>query len=144
MSKCWWGAELRPKRYVVMDEALAESEWEQELYRLSVADDVELVFASTDQARAALRSWQDDGVRTVLLTRDVATMAALAAGGGLDGVEINLGGIHHGPGRREVRPYLFLGDDDRDAVRALAEAGAQVSGRDLPGAPRVGVDQLLA
>ena len=34
-----WGRELRPGRYVVVDDALAESEWEQELYRLSVAEE---------------------------------------------------------------------------------------------------------
>ena len=139
-----WGRELRPDRYVVVDDALAESEWEQELYRLSVADEHDVVFATLAAALAAFPAWQADGGRTVVLTRDVTTMADLAEGGALDGAEVNLGGIHHRPGRREVRPYLFLDDEDRDAVRRLVDAGARVTGRDLPAATRVGLDQLLA
>jgi PTS system mannose-specific IIB component/fructoselysine and glucoselysine-specific PTS system IIB component len=139
-----WGRELRPDRFVVVDSALADSEWEQELYRLSVADEQAVIFATPASAAAELEGWKEDGVRTVLLTRDVETMAELAESGALDGVEVNLGGIHHRPGRREVRPYLFLGDEDRAAVRKLTEAGARVSGRDLPAAVRVGLDQLLA
>ena len=139
-----WGRELRPDRYVVVDDALAESEWEQELYSLSVADEHDVVFASLADARASLLAWQTDGPRAVLLTRDVTTMADLAEGASVEGVEVNLGGIHHRPGRREVRPYLFLDDDDRAAVRRLVDAGARVTGRDLPAATRVGLDQLLA
>ncbi|MBT8336884.1 MAG: PTS sugar transporter subunit IIB [Gemmatimonadetes bacterium] len=139
-----WGRELRADRYVVVDDALADSEWEQELYRLSVADEHDVVFATLAAARAALPTWQVDGGRTVVLTRDVTTMADLAEGVATDGAEVNLGGIHHRPGRREVRPYLFLDDEDRDAVRRLVDAGTRVTGRDLPAATRVGLDQLLA
>ena len=138
-----WGSELRPGRYVVVDDALAESEWEQDLYRLSVPAEIEVLFVAVEPARESLAGWRSDDVRTVLLTRDVAAMARLGEGGTLREVEVNLGGIHHRAGRREVRPYLFLDDDDRAAVRALVEAGAEVSGRDLPATPRVGRDQLL-
>ena len=139
-----WGRELRPERYVVVDDALADSEWEQELYRLSVAEEHEVVFVSREAAGDALAGWQADDRRTVLLTRDVETMADLASGGALAGAEVNLGGIHHRSGRREVRPYLFLDDADREALQRLADAGARVSGRDLPATVRVGLDQLLA
>jgi PTS system mannose-specific IIB component/fructoselysine and glucoselysine-specific PTS system IIB component len=138
-----WGSELRPARYLVVDDALAASEWEQDLYRLAVPDEVDVSFLGVEEGRAALPQWLTDPVRSVLLTRDVASMAALAKGGALEGVEVNLGGIHHRPGRTEVRSYLFLDDVDRAGVRALVDAGVEVAGRDLPGAQRVTVDQLL-
>lgn len=138
-----WGGELHPARYVVVDDELATSEWEQDLYRLSVPDEVAVVFASVTEAREAVAGWRSDAVRTVVLTRDVQAMAALAADGALEGMEVNLGGLHHRAGRDEVRPYLFLDDADREAVQALVDADAVVSGRDLPGAPRVPVDQIL-
>lgn len=138
-----WGGELHPRRYIVVDDALADSEWEQDLYRLAVPDDTEVLFLGVASARTALSGWADDGLRTVLLTRDVATMAALGRDGGLAGVEINLGGIHHRPGRTEVRPYLFVGDDEREGVRSLVDHGAEVTGRDLPGGLRVDTEQIL-
>ena len=138
-----WGVDLRPARYLVVDDDLSTSDWEQDLYRLSVPDDVQVVFADRVTGAAQLASWQDDGIRSVLLTRDPSTMASLAEGGEFDGVEVNLGGIHHEPGRREVASYLFLDDRDRDAIRRMADAGAVVSGQDLPGAHRVDLSRLL-
>jgi PTS system mannose-specific IIB component/fructoselysine and glucoselysine-specific PTS system IIB component len=138
-----WGVDLRPGRYIVVDDDLSASEWEQELYRLSVPDDVEVVFADAATARSELSNWQSDPIRSVLLARDPTTMASLADGGSFVGVQINLGGIHHQPGRREVASYLFLDERDRKAVRRMADAGATVTGQDLPGAHRVDLAHLL-
>ena len=138
-----WGGDLRPGRYIVVDDDLSASEWEQDLYRLSVPDDVEVVFSDIGTARSKLSTWQTDAIRSVLLARDPTTMALLADGGSFADVHINLGGIHHQPGRREVASYLFLDDRDREAVRRMAEAGATVTGQDLPGAHRVDLAHLL-
>ena len=66
-----WGGHLRPGRYVVVDTVLAESEWEQDLYRLGVPDDIQLMFVTPEAARRELESWEESKVRTVLLTRDI-------------------------------------------------------------------------
>ncbi len=138
-----WGVDLRPGRYLVVDDELAGSEWEQELYRLSVPEGVEVVFADRDTGVSELARWRDEVVRSVLLTRDTSMMAALADDGRLEGVEVNLGGIHHQPGRREVASYLFLDDRDREAIQRMADAGVVVTGQDLPGAGRVDLSRLL-
>lgn len=138
-----WGSQLRPRRYLVVDDELADSAWEQELYRLGLADGSVAEFVSVAEARERLRRWQEEDVRSVLLTRDVATMLALARGGCLAGEKVNLGGIHHAPGRQAVRPYLYLDDADRERVRALSEEGAEVSARDLPGSLKVDFEDLV-
>lgn len=138
-----WGRRLRTERYVVVDDALASSDWEQELYRLTLEDDAEILFLTVDQARGALSRLQEEPARTLLLTRDVQHMARLAGGGLLEGNEVNLGGLHHRPGRAEVRSYLHLDDADRDALRALAAEGVTVTGRDLPETSRVPLEALL-
>lgn len=138
-----WGSRLNPSRYIVVDDALAGSEWEQELYRLSLDDRAEARFASVDEALAALPAWQEDPTRTVLLTRDVETMLRLAEGGGLEGQEVNLGGLHHASGRVAVRSYLHLDDGDRERLRRLDALGVRVSGRDLPDSLKVGLEALV-
>lgn len=138
-----WGRQLRSQRYLVVDDDLAESEWEQELYSLSVGDGLEVVFATVNDARAHLAEWMEEEVRSVLLTRDPVQMARLAEGGLMEGAEVNVGGLHHRPGRHQVRPYIHLDAEDRDALRRLASEGATVSGRDLPDAVRVSLDQML-
>lgn len=138
-----WGRRLRPGRYVVVDEELAAAEWEQDLYRLSVDGKAEILFMTVDQARAALPWLREDSVPTVLLTRDVSHMHRLASGGTLAGEEVNLGGIHHRPGRVAVRPYLHLDEEERRALRAIADEGARVTARDLPETSRVPLEELI-
>ena len=137
-----WGHQLRPDRYAVVDDDLAGSDWEQDLYRLG-AGTAQVVFATAEDARDRLSEWRDDPQRTILLTRDVATMWRLGAGGMLSGERVNLGGIHHGPGRRELLTYLHLTPEDVDHLVNLAAEGVEVSARDLPDAHRVPLETLM-
>jgi mannose/fructose/N-acetylgalactosamine-specific phosphotransferase system component IIB len=138
-----WGSQLQPDRYLVVDDALATTEWEQDLYRLAVGNGTAVSFHSVDDARARLAEWNSSEERSVLLTRDVETMLRLARGRLLDGKTVNLGGIHYGAGRSRVRSYLYLDDADRGRVRALDEEGVEVAGRDLPGSLKVSLHDLL-
>ncbi len=138
-----WGTELRAERYLVVDDELAGSAWEQELYRLG-AGEAEAVFTTVEEARNRLPEWREAPAHAILLTRDVRTMLRLARGGLLRGCKVNLGGRHHGPGRDEVLSYLHLSADDRDALIALeVEEGVDVSARDLPDAHKVPLRSLL-
>lgn len=139
-----WGNALHPHRIVVVDDGLADSVWEQELYTMGLSPDLSTEFLGVDAARARLRDWRASGEVVILLTRDVATMRQLAQTGALAGEEVNIGGLHHAPGRREVLPYVYLSEAEAEHLRALARDGAHISARDLPGARRVPLEQLLA
>ena len=54
-----WGSQLRPDRYLVVDDELADSAWEQDLYRLG-ADSVAVEFVGVAEARQALDTWRAD------------------------------------------------------------------------------------
>ena len=71
------------------------------------------------------------------------TVLRLARGGTLAGEKVNLGGIHHAPGRTQVRSYLYLDDADRTRLRELEREGVAVFARDLPDSLRVDLDTLL-
>lgn len=137
-----WGSHLRPDRYVVVDDELAGSDWEQELYRLG-ADGVDVLFSTVDEARSALSEWREDARRSILLVRDVTTLGRLASGDVLRGFSVNLGGMHHGPGRRETLTYLHLSEEDRAVLAALDQGGVEVTAQDLPDATRVSSKTLL-
>ncbi|MEX2467190.1 MAG: PTS sugar transporter subunit IIB [Gemmatimonadota bacterium] len=137
-----WGHELRPDRYLVVDDGLAESAWEQELYRLG-ADGAEVDFLPSSVAVGKLASYQGAAPRTIVLTRDVATMRELAEGGEMRGRTVNFGGIHHGPEREKVLNYLHLAPAEVDDIRRILRAGVRVQARDLPDAPRVDLAEEL-
>lgn len=138
-----WGGPLHVDRIVVVDDEIAASPWEQELYCLGVPPEIEASFLGVEDARRRLPSLREDPHRTVVLVRDLATAERMAEGDLLRGEEVNLGGIHHAAGRERVLPYLFLSSAERRELRSLAERGVRVSARDLPGSRRVPVDELL-
>lgn len=131
-----WGNHLHPERYVVVDDDLATSDWEQELYRIG-AGSSEVLFCSVAVARGRLVEWRDAPLRSILLARDVATVRRLADGGLLRGASLNLGGLHHGPGRRELLTYLHLSDEEERILASLEGEGVEVWAQDLPDAPKV-------
>lgn len=137
-----WGSQLRPDRYVVVDDDLAGSAWEQELYRLG-AGDADVLFRTVDAARGEIAEWREAPARSILLTRDVDSMRRLGAGGLLRGERINLGGQHHGPGRAQILTYLHLSEEDLSHLMGLAEDGAEVSAQDLPDASKVPLKSLI-
>jgi mannose/fructose/N-acetylgalactosamine-specific phosphotransferase system component IIB len=138
-----WGSQLHAGRIVVVDDELAMSPWEQELYELGLPPETQSQFTTVAAAREALPQWQKDRERLIVLTRDVTTMLRLAQDGLLRDADINIGGIHHAPGRRRVLPYIYLSAGEESALRQLAENVAHVSARDLPSARSVNLDHLL-
>lgn len=138
-----WGMRLRPDRYVVVDEELAESPWEQELYLLGLPEEVEAVFTGVGEARGRLPDWRADPRPSILLTRGIPAMRELARGGGMDEARVNLGGLHHAPGRERVLPYLHLGPEDLRLLEELAAEGVEVSAQDLPTSARIPLGDLL-
>ena len=138
-----WGARLHPDRLVVVDDELARSRWEQELYVMGVPERMEAEFRTVEAAVDRLPGWQAGEERVVLLTRDIRTMRALAESGLLRGERVNIGGVHHAPGRTRVLGYVFLSDEEREELMELSGRGAEVEARDVPGARGVGLDELV-
>jgi mannose/fructose/N-acetylgalactosamine-specific phosphotransferase system component IIB len=136
-----WGRPLSVEFIALVDGEVAASHWEQELYRMGVPSGMELVFADVNQAVRQLPAWEADARHGMLLTADIATMAALQqAVPSID--RINIGGIHHRPGRTERLPYLYLSDDELRALRAMEAGGAQITAQDVPTARAVALRSL--
>jgi PTS system mannose-specific IIB component/fructoselysine and glucoselysine-specific PTS system IIB component len=78
----------------------------------------------------------------MVLTGDLGAMAALHAAAPGIVQQVNLGGVHHRPGRRERLPYLYLTDEELKGLVALEHAGAEVTAQDLPTTQPVGLRSL--
>ncbi len=138
-----WGAVLHPDRIVVVDDELAASDWEQELYVMGLPSNIETMFARVRDARQHLDEWRGSARRTILLTRDIDSMLRLAGGGLLAGEEVNIGGIHDAPGRHPVLPYVFLDAGEAEELKRLSEERVTVGARDLPTSRAVPLERLV-
>ena len=138
-----WGQPLDVGFIALVDDAVAESDWEQELYRMGVPPEMEVVFASVDDAAQRHAQWAADARPGILLTGDIETMARLA-----DKVSslrtVNLGGVHHRAGRTQRLRYVFLTGDEEQALLALQRRGVHVTAQDVPAARPLSLDAVLA
>lgn len=136
-----WGQPLDIRFIVLVDDEVARSSWEQELYRVATPEEMEVHFHSAASALDALPGFRADPRPGILLTGDVATMLRLVADGGVR--EVNIGGIHHRTDRRQRLRYVFLSPDEEQELRRMVERGATVTARDVPGADAVDLRILL-
>lgn len=138
-----WGQPLNAAFIVLVDDEVKDSAWEQDLYRMGVPSDIEVVFASVDEAARRLGEWQNDPRPGILLTGDIDTMNEVvsAAHGGIR--RVNLGGIHHRAGRTERMRYIYLTDEEAAKLRHLASNGVEVTAQDVPTARPVPIGEFL-
>ena len=136
-----WGQPLDIGFIVLVDDDVAASDWEQELYRMGTPPEMEVHFHSVDDAAAALPKYQADERPGILLTGDVASMLRLVKQAGLK--EVNVGGIHHRADRKQRLRYVFLSPEEEQLLREIAAAGATVTAQDVPATHPVPLDELL-
>ena len=138
-----WGQPLDIGFIVLVDDEVASSDWEQELYRMGVPPEMDVHFETVDSAAEKLAKYQLDPRPGLLLTGDIETMTRL-----VDATHaiprINLGGIHHRAGRTQRLRYIFLTPDEEKLLRALAGRGIDLTAQDVPAARPVPLDDLLS
>lgn len=137
-----WGQPLALGFVVLVDNQVAESAWEQELYRMGVPPEMTVFFESVAGALSHLSVYRQRLEHGLLLTGSTATMRALVEGA--TGItHVNVGGLHHRAGRSPRLRYVFLDAAEADDLRAIAARGVEVSAQDVPGALPVPLDDLL-
>lgn len=138
-----WGMRLRLDYYVVVDDTLAASTWEQDLYSAGLPPEERAFFLSTDEAIEQFAELDSRPGRGAVLTRGTTAMRALAETGLLRDRRINVGGLHAGEDRRRSLDYVFLSPDEAADMAAIAELSGEVTARDLPSSREVPLRELL-
>ena len=137
-----WGQPLNIGFVVLVDDNVACCDWEQDLYRMGVPPEMELLFADVPTAVRDHDKFVNDPRRGIVVTPDIETMQRLVRGAGTIH-DVNVGGIHHRVGRTPRLRYVFLTPDEERQLAALAESGIKVSAQDVPNARQVGLAELL-
>ena len=136
-----WGQPLNASFIVLVDDEVSGSDWEKDLYRMGVPPQIEVIFASVDQAAGMLTTWEADERVGILLVGDVDTALALAQRAP-QLRRFNVGGVHHRTGRRERLRFVYLTDDEAAKLRQLAARGVDVTAQDVPTARAIPVGEF--
>lgn len=137
-----WGQPLGIRLVVLVDDDVHGSHWEQDLYRSAMPKGMKVRFTDTEQACRELPVWNEAREKTVVLTGDIATMATLAERNPDIVKQVNVGGLHHRPGRTKRLPYVYLSDDEFHQLEALVAHGVRVLAQDVPSAARADIGAL--
>jgi PTS system mannose-specific IIB component/fructoselysine and glucoselysine-specific PTS system IIB component len=138
-----WGQPLNLGFIVLVDDAVAASAWEQELYRMGTPPEMDVRFESVASALAHLGEYEARPDAGMLLTGDIETMRRIVEGAGTIR-RVNIGGVHHRAGRTERLRYVFLTPDEERALRDLAARGVAVTAQDVPATAPVPIESVLA
>jgi PTS system mannose-specific IIB component/fructoselysine and glucoselysine-specific PTS system IIB component len=138
-----WGQPLNLGFILLVDDVVADSDWEQELYRLGVPPSMDVYFASTSEAAREIGKYVADRRTGMVLTGTVETMLELARTAVLPVTAVNVGGIHHREDRVQRMRYVFLTRAEEQSLREMASLGVVVTAQDVPSAPSHSLDEML-
>ncbi len=135
-----WGLRLDPARIWVVDDAVAASAWERELFHDAAPGIAVRVLSEADALAAYAQESAAPGA-AFLLVRDLGTARRLADGGARP-AEWNVGGLHYAAGKDKVSDYVYLDERDRADARALLGSGVALVVQDVPASPSVALTAL--
>lgn len=129
-------------RILLVDDEVATSDFEQDLYRMAVPEGIAVEFLTAAAAPARIDQVAQLPDRSLLLTGSVMAMVDLQrARPGLIQM-INVGGVHDRPGRSERLRYVYLSDAELAALEQVEGTGVSVTAQDLPTTRPVSLAEL--
>jgi len=137
-----WGGPLRPTWIGIVSDALRADPARADLYLFAAPEGARAVALSVEEALSEATRRSIETERAMLLFPGVDEPLRLTQGG-FPLEEVNVGGLHHAPGKDMVLPYVYLDARDRVALRALENLGVRLVARDLPTNPAHRLEPLL-
>ena len=137
-----WGQPLNIRFLVLVDDLVAGSDWEKDLYRMAVPPEMDVIFSDVASAIRDHSTYATDRRPGLLITGDIDSMYRLVKGVKAIG-SVNLGGIHHRAGRSEKLRYIYLTPDEERELRELEAAGVEVTAQDVPSSRPVPLPEVL-
>ena len=137
-----WGQPLDIEFIVLVDDNVASSDWEQDLYRMGIPPEMEILFADVASAARDHERYVFDSRPGIVVTGDIATMDRLVCATGTI-TSVNVGGLHYRAGRSQKSRYVFLTPGEERELRDLASRGVKVTAQDVPAARQVPIEEVL-
>ena len=137
-----WSEQLRPDRILLANNAIAADSWQVRVYASTVPPGIEVSILPVSKVAARLFDNEHRAEQVLLLTGSPEEMAELVRLG-IPISEVNVGGLHFGPGKREMLPFVYVDRQDLKALVRLLEMGMTLSAQQVPGGREYLLDQTL-
>jgi mannose/fructose/N-acetylgalactosamine-specific phosphotransferase system component IIB len=138
-----WMPHLRLKRFVVINDALPTSQLRMKMFRMAIPAAVDFHAFTVSQAADWFDETEQNDISTLVLFESIDDAVRLFEAGH-PFTNLNLGNVHHGPGRRSFTPSVFLSDDDLSKLKSLFARGVRCEIRSLPTQDALDLSPLLS
>ena len=138
-----WGGTLRPTWIGIVSDALSQEPARASLYLFAAPEESKAEVISIPEALRASTLQKIRAERSFLLFPSALEPLRLKEGG-FPLEEVNVGGLHHAPGKDAVLPYVYLDAADREHLSRLARLGVRLVAQDLPTNPAHRLEALLS
>ncbi|WP_186422364.1 PTS sugar transporter subunit IIB [Lacrimispora celerecrescens] len=114
-----WIKALGVNTVIVANDSASEDPMQQMLMKTVVPKSVAMRFFSIQHTCDVIMKASPK--QTIFIVCKTPEDARKLVAGGVPVKEINVGNIHHGPGKEEVSKYISLGQEDKEALRELRD-----------------------
>jgi mannose/fructose/N-acetylgalactosamine-specific phosphotransferase system component IIB len=123
-----WVGELRPDLVLVANARAAADPLTRALYAAALPPGVALEVVPVEDATAAAAA----GAARVLLIVGSPADALRLVEAGLRPAVVTVGGLHHVAGKERLLDFVYVDEEDREALRRLAARGLPLAAQDVP------------
>lgn len=125
-----WMPKLRLQRFVVAGDGVPGNRLQTTMFRMAIPGELGFDAMTIAQAGQFIAQRQYGEQKTMVLLETVQDAVRLFTEAPFG--HLNLGNVHHGPGRERVTDAVYLGPEDYNALGQLARRGVRVEVRSLP------------
>ena len=136
-----WCPYLNPDRLILCDDEISRSDWEIEIYR-EAATDYKTSVCSVEETVRLLEN-NEVACEKVLLIVESPAVTVKLLNLGVAITKVNVGGMHHQPGKRQVAPFIYINDEDLENFKILAHNHILIQGMDVPNCKPIDLIKLL-
>ncbi|GBG94066.1 mannose/fructose/sorbose-specific PTS system IID component [Ligilactobacillus salitolerans] len=137
-----WNKELHPKRYMVVDDQVANDDLVKSGMRLSKPAGTGMSIISQEKAITNFKAGKYDDHKVFLLVKEPSTLLNLIKGG-VQVPAINVGALFEQDGRVPYTKRVALSEAEVQTLEELSELGIPVSFQYTPDDSPVSLDKVL-
>lgn len=137
-----WLPTHRLQRFLVASDTVPDNPLQMAMFQMCVPPPASFEAMSVKAAADWLNKKAYGKARTMVLLESVQDAARLFAGGH-PFPALNIGNVHHAPGRSAITPAVYLGPEELSLLGDLARRGMRVEVRSLPDEPPIDLGARL-
>lgn len=137
-----WMPQRRLQQFLVVSDQVPDNSLQMTMFRMCIPGNAKFDALPIEQAATWLNDRLFGNASTMVLIETVQDAARLFAAGH-PFPTLNIGNVHHAPGRTAFTPAVYLGDEELALLRDLARRGVRIEIRSLPGETPIPLNEKL-